>query len=158
MKKRTLWNIIFHPKELKKQKEEYLRAKSLVGFGPETLQFVNGAKDLNDLLKAHKIAWVRGYRNSNLGPCSYGMFRTKDISEMKPEEVFLGNIYGLWTFNIPYWNKIKDNTMAGNSYNLPKDTKCYDLIMTQYRGLLKSNIKAIISKSERFIVEYNSNR
>ena len=158
MIKNNIWNRIFHRKELKQQKEKYLKAKSLIGFGPETLQFIKGAKDLDELLKAHKIAWIRGFQNGNLGPCLYGKFRTKDIAKMKPSEVYLGDIYGLWTFNIPHWNENKDVQMIGNGWGIPEDTKCYDLIMKQYAGLLESNIKSLIQRSKIFVEEYNKNQ
>jgi len=151
--KDTLWNRLFHSKELKVQKEKIAESKKLVGLGPETLQFITRAKTLNELLQAHKIAWERGYRNENLGPCSYGIFRTKDIAKMKPEEVYLGNIWGLWTFNIPEWENNKNETMVGNGFGINPETKVYDLIMSQYRTLLKKNIEKIIFNSKEIIYE-----
>ena len=157
MKKRNLWNRIFHSEELKKEHEEYEKAKSLVGFGSETLQFIEGAKDLDELLKAHKIAWSRGYRNENLGPCSYGIFRTHtDIESMTADEVYLGDIWGLWTHNIPFWNDHKEETMSGNGFEIPEDTLCYDLIMRQYRNLLRKNIQNIINESREYIRNYEN--
>lgn len=139
MKRNNLFNRIFHSKELKAQKVQYEKAKALVGFSPETLQYIKEAKDLTQLLEAHKLAWRRGYQNENLAPCFYGMFRTENINTMKPEEVFLGTIWGLCTNNIPFWDNHKEETMAGNSFGISDDTKIYDLIMRQYRTLLCKN-------------------
>lgn len=44
------------------------------------------------------LAW-----NPAICPDKYGMFRTSDISTMDPSEVFLGDIYGLWTHSLNYW-------------------------------------------------------
>lgn len=156
MIKNNLWNRIFHSKELSEQTKQYETAKKLVGFGPETLQFINGAKDLVQLLDAHKIAWNRGYQNENLGPCEYGRFRTKNISDMTIDEVYLGDIYGLWTFNIREWNKHSDETMAGNGWGFPDDTKVYDIIMRQYRTILRKNVEKIIYESKQYIKEYET--
>lgn len=158
MLENNLWNRLFNKSALKKQNKQFETAKKLVGFGPETLQYVELAKNLKDLLDAHKLAWSRGYKNKNLAPCSYGMFRTKSITTMKPEEVFLGNIYGIWTFNIPYWESHKHIDMSGNSFGISEDTKCYDIIMRQYRTILRTNINNLIKESKDFINEVQSMR
>lgn len=59
---------------------------------------------LEDTFKIHRqlgamhLAW-----SPAICPDKYGMFRTKDISTMDPSEVFLGDIYGLWTHSLSYW-------------------------------------------------------
>ena len=58
---------------------------------------------LLDLFSLHRQIWDSGIRNANIGPNEYGMFRTDDISRMKPDEVFLGNIFGLFTLPLPQW-------------------------------------------------------
>lgn len=148
--KNNAWNRMFHHKKLELQEDKYLEYQKLIGLGPETLQFVKISKTLEELLDAHKIAWFRGYRNDNLGPCEYGMFRTKDISTMVPNEVYLGNIWGLWTFNIPSWNKYSEETMVGNGYGINPETKVYDLIMSQYKTLLTRNIESIIYEAKEY--------
>lgn len=154
MKKINLWNKLFHRSELEQQKSEYEKCLVLRGLESETLQFVELAKDLDELLEAHKKAWIRGYQNANLGPCSYGMFRTqKSIPEMLPSEVYLGDIYGLWTFNIPDWNKEKGQTIdLGDG----KTRTCYGIVMNQYRRLLVSNIKSIVRECKNYIYEYEN--
>lgn len=42
---------------------------------------------------------------------------------MTPEEVFLGDIWGLWTHPITFWETRKDSTMAGNEFGISDDTK-----------------------------------
>lgn len=59
---------------------------------------------LEDTFKVHRqlgamhLAW-----NSAICPDKYGMFRTSNIATMDPSEVFLGDIYGLWTHSLSYW-------------------------------------------------------
>jgi hypothetical protein len=92
--------------------------------------YINTLKELKTLrgiYKAHLDIWATGIRNANIGPNEYGMFRTKDILHMKPEEVYLGNINGLWTFNIPTWEK----------------NGVEPCIIEQYRNHLISNLNAI---------------
>lgn len=80
---------------------------------------------LLDLFSLHRQIWDSGIRNANIGPNEYGMFRTDDISRMKPDEVFLGNIFGLFTLPLPQW------------IGAPEEP----LIVQQYRDHLLSNVK-----------------
>lgn len=74
----------------------------------------------------HKRIWRKGFRNANLGPDKYGMFRTKDINFMTINEVYIGGIYGLNTLTIARKEEPYDSTQT-----------CY-----AYKRLLKSNIIA----------------
>lgn len=152
MKKRNLWNQLFHYKELKKEREDYGKAQELVGKAPELLYLIKNAGNLNELLTLHKRAWNEGFRNENLGPGS--MFRCDDISKMTSSQVYLGDIYGLWTFNIPTWDRNSDVDMSGNGFGIDPNIKCYSLIMDQYKSLLRSNIQSIVRKSSDYIKEY----
>lgn len=60
-------------------------------------------------------------------PDKYGVFRTKDIATMSPDDVFLGGIRGLFTQNIIMWELYKKN-----------DKEAYNIVLNQYYGLLKS--------------------
>lgn len=90
---------------------------------------IKNATTLEALLVWYKRAWKAGFQNKNLGPDKYGMFRTNDINKMTIDEVFLGGIYGLWTFSISEW----ENT----------DEQSYAIVKSQYQNLLISNIIAI---------------
>ena len=123
--------IIQRKKQVKKakaKKEKAKKAKLL-----EKLNYfihqVELAKTLRDLYILHIKMWANGIRNENLGPDKYGMFRTDDILMMVPEEVYLGNIWGLWTKQLPYWESCSVN-----------DQK---LVIEQYKNVLLSNMKAI---------------
>ena len=60
-------------------------------------------------------------------PDKYGVFRTKDIATMSPDDVFLGGICGLFTFNITTWELYKKT-----------DKEAYNLVLNQYYRLLKA--------------------
>lgn len=148
MKQNNFFNRFFYKKKLEEEAIKYERCKSLVGHYPELRERIEAAKTLEGLLELHKVAWSLGYKNDNLAPCEYGMFRTKNIAEMKPEEVFLGNIYGLWTFPIPEWEKQKDQLLTNSNVTV------YDIIVNQYRRLLRINIDKIRSEAQEIIEKY----
>lgn len=150
----NIWNRLFHQKDLESQEEVYLEKQKLIGLGSETLQFIKFSKTLDELLNAHKIAWSRGYRNNNLGPCEWGMFRTRDILSMTVDEVFLGNIWGLSTHNIRFWNNHADEDMSCNGFGMDPNTKIYSLIMQQYRTLLRRNIERIIEEAKCYVHDF----
>lgn len=158
MRRYNFWNKIFHKKELEEQRVKYEKSKKLCGFYPETRQFVEGANTLGGLLQAHKTMWIRGYRNKNLGPCEYGMFRTEgNIEDMQPSEVYLGNVWGLWTRNIPFWEEHKEVGMAGNGFGISEERKCYDLVMHQYRRILLSNLETLYREAWNYVYDYEHN-
>ena len=88
------------------------------------LSEISKADSLIGLLEVHKRMWADGIRHSNIGPNEFGIFRTDDISTMRPSEVFLGNVYGLWTAPLSEWIGSKDE----------------HIIMDQYRHHLSSNV------------------
>ena len=143
MRKVNFWNCLFHSEELNKQEKDYVRFGVIIDAHSTLVDNLEAATSLGDLLVIHKQAWGFGYQNENLGPCSSGMFRTKDIMEMKPEEVFLGDIYGLCTFNIPKWEESKEVTMVGNGFGIDPTIRCYDLVMQQYYRVLFTNFNCI---------------
>lgn len=151
--KNNLWNKIFRRKKLQEFLKKCEESRQIIGFYTELEQKVKNALILSDLLTVHKEAWKLGFRNVNLGPCKWGMFRTEDILTMTPSEVYIGGIYGLVTQNIPFWEKHKDEDMSCNGFGIDENTKIYDLLMDRYRGILSSNFKAIKERAVEFLVE-----
>lgn len=141
--KRNLWNRIFHRSELKKQRSLYWRNKALVSSYSKVKEKIENSTDLLQLLAAHKLAWVYGFRNNNLGPCEFGMFRTKSIPDMTPDEVYLGNICGLWTFPLKEWQ----NKRGSENYNT---------VVSQYKNLLLSNVTHIMRVAKDYIKHYEN--
>jgi hypothetical protein len=132
--KNNLWNKIFHKKEL----DQYLN--QLI-YGEQILHDIQCCKSLLDLLALHKFIYPL-FPSPNIGPDKYGMFRTSDISTMTPDQVFLGNIYGLWTKPITYWENYKEETLGG--FGMPENLKIYDIILGQYKLILYSNVENIL--------------
>ena len=139
--KNNLWNRIFHRKALKKQRTLYWRTKALVSNYPKVKEEIEDSTDLLQLLTAHKQAWVYGFRNDNLGPCEFGMFRTKSIPDMTSDEVYLGNIYGLWTFTLSEWQ----NNRGSEDYNI---------VVFQYKNHLLSNVASIMKTAKDYVCQY----
>jgi hypothetical protein len=136
-----LWNRIFHRKALKKQRTLYWRTKALVSNYPKIKEEIENSTDLLQLLAAHKKAWVYGFRNDNLGPCEFGMFRTKSIPDMTSNEVYLGNINGLWTFTLREWQN-------------KRGSKDYNVIVFQYKNHLLSNATNIAQTAKDYVYQY----
>lgn len=142
----NLWNRIFHSKKLEAYKEWEEKANSIIGWNTQLNQDLDRAKTLQDLINIHKHAWQIGYRNPNIASLEWGMFRCKSIPELTLDNLYLGNIWGLWTNTGRFWEEHKDDTMAGNGFGIDPERKIYDLIIQQYRGHLKSNINAISNR------------
>lgn len=145
--KDNLFNRIFRRKALKAQREEKKRCERIVGFYKEALEKIKEANSLINLIDVHKWIWSKGFQNYNLGPCEWGMFRTKSIPEMKIDEVYLGGIYGLYTKPIPFWEKKGREELFGVSgyegMNVYPETPIYEIVLNQYKDMLSSNVKAI---------------
>lgn len=147
MKQNNIFNRFFYKNKLIEEHTKYEKCKSLVGHFSELDERIGASKSLEGVLNLHKKAWGLGYQNDNLGPCEYGMFRTQDISKMTPDEVFLGNVYGLWTFPIPKWEDQKTQMYD-------KDISVYDIVLNQYKRVLHSNVKAIYREAKEIVEKY----
>lgn len=90
------------------------------------------ATSLPELLEIHKASARYGILNKNIDSDKYGMYRTDDIVNMTGDEVYLGDIYGIWTNTLNTFESMKDS-----------DHNVYSQILNQYRGQLTSNLKAI---------------
>lgn len=111
----------------KKRVNEHYRRQELISYFIHQLELAN---TLNDIFILHIKIWANGIRNKNIGPDEHGMFRTKDILTMNKEEVFLGNIWGLYTLPLPEWET--------------RDESSRNLVIKQYRNHLISNLKAML--------------
>ena len=143
-----MWNRIFHNKEIKKNIAECNKFLTWNNQGQQFLDAIDKAISLYRVLAIHRDAWETGFQNENIGPCSYGIFRTKDISKMTAEEVYLGGIWGLCTYNLPFWEKHKDDKYGCNGFGIDENTSLYELILNQYKNILISNIKAMMQQAK----------
>lgn len=149
MRKNNLWNRIFFKEEVRKNMKDAELQLTLSKNGARIINAVEKCDSLEELLSIHKEAWIIGFQNENLGPDKYGMFRTESIPTMKPEEVFLGNIWGLWTHAIPFWEERKLQP-----FGIDPEISQYDIILDQYKQLLYSNLSYIWCKAETLLVTY----
>ncbi len=89
---------------------------------------------LEDTFKVHRqlgamhLAW-----NHAICPDRYGMFRTSNIATMSMDEVFLGDIYGLWTHSLTYWSSSKND-------------EAVSIVTNQYYEQVLSGIEAEIEE------------
>lgn len=156
MKKNNWWNRYFHKETLEKEQRKYRKLKKLLSVYPQYFDDIVNSKSLLQLVDLHKQIWKAGFRNVNLGPCEWGMFRCEDINTMDPSNVYVGNIFGLFTHSIPEWEKFRDEIMGPNGFGIPRDTKIYDLLLDHYKCVLKSNMNAIRSAALEYTSEYES--
>lgn len=138
MRKNNLLNRIFFKEEVRKNKEDAELQLTLSKNGARIINTIEKCDSLEELLSIHKSAWTLGFQNKNLGPDKYGMFRTENIPTMQPSEVFLGGIWGLWTY----------------AFGIDSKISIYSIILDQYKRLLISNIKDIWCEAERLLVVY----
>ena len=146
MRRNNMWNRIFYNKEIKKNIAECNKFLKWNNQGQQFLDAIGKAISLYRVLDIHRDAWGTGFQNSNIGPCAYGMFRTKDISKMTAEEVYLGGIWGLCTYNLPFWEKHKDDKYGCTG--IDENTSLYELILNQYKNILTSNIEAMMQQAK----------
>lgn len=157
MRKNNLWNRIFHKKEIESTQVLALEKAKLVANKDEFINELNKCTTLIEVMNVHKGLWNFSFRNENIGPCSYGMFRTENISTMKPEEVYLGGVWGLSTKSIPFWEEHKDDKYGANGFGINPETSLYKIILNQYKSHLSRNIKYIIEEAKKEIANYNIN-
>lgn len=73
-----------------------------------------------------------------LCPNKYGVFRTESLSDLSPDNIFLGDINGLWTDTLTEWNKS----------NEPENLR---IIQNQYYNILNRGIYYIIEDIKKDI-------
>lgn len=154
MRKNNLWNRTFFKKAIQKNMKDAELQLTLSKNGARIINKVKKCDSLYVLLNIHKEAWLLGFQNKNLGPDKYGMFRTENIPTMKPEEIFLGGIWGLFTHAIPFWEERKSKPYGCNGFGIDPEISLYSIILDQYKNLLISNIDNIWCEAEKALVVY----
>lgn len=148
MRKNNRWNRVFHKAEVQENmKQMDIYTKQCLE-GQRFLDKIESANDLVTLMNLHKDAWGTGFQNENIGPCPYGIFRTLDILTMNPDQIYLGGIYGIITKPITFWENHKEDKYGCNGFGIDKDLSLYEMVVNQYKGLLKSNIRVMFFKAK----------
>ena len=143
MIKNNWFNRLFRCRHLRRQRQEAMRLLKIVDTCDQAAMNLQKCKNLRQCLALHQMLWRKGIRNDNLGPDRYGMFRTENIETMTPDEVYLGNVWGLWTFPIPQWEQYRQTPIGLNGWGFDPSTPIYDIIVDQYKLLLGTNIETI---------------
>ena len=168
MRKNTLWNRIFHSKEVNANVELKEKLSKLIETAPRFLAEigevtytdgdpdsgrVTGLTSLLDVLDFHKKIWKTGFQSKGICPDKFGYFRTETIENMRPEEVYLGDIYGLWTFSIPEWEKHKDEGKCGGAYSIYEYLTVYQIVLRQYKGQLRFTLQKRAEEAKEKLAE-----
>ena len=154
MKTNNLFNRIFHKKELAELKKQALIYKKQLEYGIQIITAVHKCNSLTKLVELHKLAWANEFKNENLAPQRYGMIRSNSIEELTPNQVFLGGIWGLNTYSIPFWEEYKGHKYGCNGFGLDPNTDLYTLILNQYKGLIVSNVQSLYQKAKNEYSKY----
>lgn len=147
MRKNNWLNRLFHKAEIANNQKDATLKSTLYARKDEVLRNLDQCETLGEVLAFHKQIWKDGYRNTNIGPCSYGYYRADSIESMTPEDVYLGGIWGLYTKNIPFWEEHRDDKYGYNGYGLDPEQSLYEMILNQYKRQLRSNIKEIAEQA-----------
>ena len=152
MKTNNLFNRIFHKKELDELKKQALIYKKQLEYSIQIITAIHKCNSLTKLVELHKLAWANEFKNENLAPQRYGMIRSNSIEELTPNQVFLGGIWGLNTYSIPFWEEYKGHKYGCNG--LDPNTDLYTLILNQYKRLIVSNVQSLYQKAKNEYSKY----
>jgi len=154
--KDNLFNRIFRGKRLQEQQRKFIATSLYLEKATGFERAIVNCDSLLKMLSIHKDMWGSGFKDNSIGPDHDGMFRCEDIPSMKPEEVFLGNIYDLWTLPIPEWESQRNALIGENSFLINPGTTVYQIILDQYRGVLLSNLRYMTREKRRWLEAYNN--
>lgn len=154
--KNNLFNRLFHPHQISNNIKKLEDIRGTLWNHKYLIEALNEAETLTELLDIHKRAYAAGYNNQNLSPDPFGMFRTTSISDMKPSEVFLGNIYGLWTNTLEFFESLEHRNRTYFERYEESYTDSYSLVFNQYYHRLFSNIEAMYKSYIKILGKFES--
>jgi len=97
------------------------------------------SKSFENLLNLHKQMYKIGFKASVLGVCPWGHFRTDSIENLKLKNAYFGDIYGLWTKPLSYWEQCSEE-IGENLWGLNPKTPIKSIIFDQYKDVLDRGI------------------
>ena len=77
----------------------------------------------------------------NAGRDSYGWNRANKGESVTDDKVFLGNIFGLWTFPVSEWKKSKNEMKGTFAYPGMKHLNAYDVVSDQAWQFMRSHVQ-----------------
>jgi len=87
------------------------------------------------------------------GRSPYGWNRTSKGQEVTENNVYLGNIYGLWTKEVSFWKTQKDTPKGGWGFSGMEHLSVYDVVSNQAREFMRSHDEMchIIGKLNQYL-------
>ena len=163
------WNRVFHKKQVNQNIQRANALRTIIELAPAYIEKIGevtyqsgnydsahviGAPTLRDVMKLHKNAWADGFQHENIGPCHSGMYRCESIETMRPEDVYIGgNLYGLNTHNIPFWDECMNEGKTCGGYPIYSYLTVYQIVLQRYKDQLSSNIRAIADEAKKELEE-----
>ena len=87
------------------------------------------------------------------GRTRFGWNRTKVGEVVTPEQVFLGNVYGLFTKPVSFWKQRKGEEKGGWGFPGMEYLNAYDVVASQSTGFLMVHLDSMISSLSVIIEE-----
>lgn len=78
------------------------------------------------------------------GRVEFGWNRTQTGETVTAHNVYLGNIYGLWTKTVAFWQSHKDQPKGGWGFSGMEHLNAYDVVSGQASSFMKSYIPEMI--------------
>lgn len=75
----------------------------------------------------------------NAGRCEFGINRTKSGEQVTLDDVYLGDIYGLWTKTARFWLEKKNNKKGGWGFPNMENLNAYDVISNKASNFINSH-------------------
>ena len=158
MKRNNWFNRLFFAQEVKDNKEHLKHLEKIFHLSEEMRQMIRETSTLAETIHAHQCIYKNGYCNDQTSPCEWGMFRCDSIENLNLNNLYLGNIYGLFTKPGCYWETHKEDVYGVDSYGIKADTLLYDIVLRQYKRVLIAAITNIEREAITQILKLKSHK
>jgi len=111
------------------------------GFSDLIKAFENvGTEEFNELAERLKILQTHIF---SAGRVKYGWNRTLPYEVVTAEKIFLGDIFGLFTKTVDFWQALKDEEKGGWGYPNMEHLNSYDVVSNQAAKFMESHVPTI---------------
>ncbi|MBU3969002.1 hypothetical protein KJ991_02185 [Patescibacteria group bacterium] len=136
--KRDLKKIVPQLEKLQKQIKNVASMPNSVGAIVRLFQIISPLQDVGGFSQTMFILQAKNHGQldkiigalnalqkhfENAGRCEYGMNRTQKGQPITPDDVWLGNVYGIWTNTAQYWLERQEELEKQFRLDLSKDPK-----------------------------------
>lgn len=150
MRKNNFWNRIFYSSEIKENHYNAELHRLRCQYAPELVKRILAADSLKELLEIHRDALAFHFNEGTISSDSH-LLRGAEPTE---DNVYLGDIYGLTTESISYWEQHKTDKYGVNNFGISEEYPVYQLVLDLYSDLLASTIKVLYKISVNKVNEY----